>query len=175
MDIGGRGFFLSFLSGYFDAEGCVGFDLRPGQRSVSWMIASMDLGILRQVTRRLRDMGFGPTLRLALEAGEGGCNSDFWRVRISNRAHVQGLLRRLRLRHPEKVAKAGLVHSLASSNWNEGWGEVMKLRIALRNEILESRRDAMLLLSERRSLHASTGHATSPLLQSTTALSAERA
>lgn len=142
--------FLSFLSGYFDAEGCIDFDLRPALHSVSWIVQSSDYGILRDVTERLRGMGFDVRFRLALEAGEGGCNFDFWSVRVGNRAHVGELFRRLGLRHPEKIAKADLVSSLASSEWKEGRVEVMKLRSALRNDVMLSRRAAMVMLSERR-------------------------
>lgn len=164
--------FLSFLSGYFDAEGCISFDLRPAFHSVSWIVQSSDYGILRDVTKRLNGMGLDVRFRLALEAGEGGCNSDFWRVRLGNRAHVWELLRRLGLRHPEKIAKTELVRSLVSSDWKGGWAKAMKLRSALRDDVQSSRRAAMILLTKRSSEEVWTMRATSRPPQSSTVRSA---
>jgi len=148
--------FLSFLSGYFDAEGCIGFDLRPASRSVSWIVQSEDYGILKDLTKRLRMMGFDVRFRLALEAGEGGCTSDFWSVRVGKRIQVAELLRRVGLRHPEKIAKAELVQSLKLGQWKEGWAEVVNLRSKLRDEVLMTRSAARAALKEHHSRRAPT-------------------
>jgi Homeodomain-like domain len=160
--------FLSFFSGYFDAEGCVGFDFRPGHRSVSLIVQSCDRGILSGITKRLKGLGFDVGLNLALEAGERGCLSDFFSVKVNNRNQVVKLLDKLDLLHREKIAKNAIVRSLASNGWIFGWDDVAKLRFAIRDEVMACRSAAKAMLDKRKLEAGSTGPAMSRPPASTT-------
>jgi len=141
--------FLSFLAGYFDAEGCIGFDTRTANHSVAWIVRSCDLHILRSARRNLQNLGYHSSLRLARRAGELNLKRDFWSLSISDRGVVSGLLAILPLLHPEKVAKARLVATMKGSHWNTGWVDVGKLRAAIKAEVTCFRREAESALAAR--------------------------
>jgi hypothetical protein len=161
--------FLSFFAGYFDAEGCISFDCRQSSHAVSLIVESCDYLILREVTERSRRLGFGVKPNLAIEAGRKGCNHDCWSVRVGKRKDARELLRRLELRHPEKVAQKRLVGFLMDSNWRHGWHEAKKLRARVRNEVLLFRKAAADELAARGAEEASTTRAMSRPPRNTTA------
>lgn len=134
--------FYFFLAGYFDAEGCITFDLRDHNKSVGLVLKSCDYEILNAINLRLTDMGLASRLTLALKAGENRLTRDFWRVQISRRGAACGLLRRLPLCHPEKVAKAQLASYIASTGWVSGWDSVTTLRRQIREEVRRFRSEA---------------------------------
>jgi hypothetical protein len=141
--------FFAFLAGYFDAEGCITFYLRPGNETVRCILESCDLSILRSTYRYLQDMGFGVTLKLVLEAGALGLKNDFWGISLGRREEVARFLGRLELRHPEKVRKANLVRFLAGNDWEEGWSRAMKIRLATRREVLRFKEEAKKQLAKK--------------------------
>ena len=93
-------YFLSFLAGFFDAEGSIwrndtsvfGFEIS---------LTNSDLRLLEMIRTRLRRLGF------LLHLSKNKANS-VWHLRIWDQAKIQGLLRLLPLRHPEKVLKVRL-------------------------------------------------------------------
>jgi hypothetical protein len=121
-------FFYSFLAGYFDAEGCVSFDLRPSSHSISLILKSCDYGILKDTYICLANNQYTPTMLLDGRAGEQDLNSDFWALRVGGRSNALKLLNKMPLKHPEKVAKSDLARFIASSGWREGWQDVRRLR-----------------------------------------------
>jgi len=134
--------FFAFLAGYFDAEGCISFDLRDGNEAVRCILNSCDLHILRSVSSRLKGMGFDLNLKLVSEAGTHDLNSDFWGMGLGRREQVVRFLDRMGLRHPEKVTKANLVRFLAANDWKEGWSEAKTVRVAIRQEVLKFKGEA---------------------------------
>lgn len=141
--------FFAFLAGYFDAEGCISFDLRNGNKAVRCVVNSCDLHILRRVSSRLKGMGFNLNFRLVSEAGTHGLNSDFWGIRLGRREQVVRFLDRLELRHPEKVTKANLVRFLAANDWKASWSEAKTVRVAIKQEVFRFRGEAEQQLAEK--------------------------
>jgi hypothetical protein len=147
-------FFYSFLAGYFDAEGCVGFDVRHSNHTVSLILKSCDYGILRDAYATLADDQYTPTTLLDKMAGEQGLNSDLWVLRIGRRASVLRLLNKMPLRHSEKVAKSNLVKSIASSGWRDGWKDVGLPRTSIAADVRRFKREAQDALATTRQPHS---------------------
>jgi len=143
-------FFYSFLAGYFDAEGCISFDVRSTNHSVSLILKSCDYGILKDAYVCLANDQYAPTMILDRKAGEQNLNSDFWALRIGCRANVLRLLDKMPLRHPEKVAKSDLAKSIASHFWGEGWQDVGPLRASIAADVRRFKREAQDTLAATR-------------------------
>jgi hypothetical protein len=142
--------FYSFLAGYFDAEGCISFDLRPMSRSISLILKTCDYGILRNAYVRLATDQYAPTMSLDKRAGEQDLNSDFCALRVGSRSNALKLLDMMPLRHSEKVAKADLARSIASSGWREGWQEVRLLRASIALDVRRFKSEAQDALTAKR-------------------------
>lgn len=123
--------FLSFLAGYFDAEGCISVDSRPGSHTVSWIVASCDYDILKGIADRLCRLGFNARFSLARAAGRQSNTQEYWCVRVGKRNSVMALLHMLRLRHREKIAKVQLVDNLVRTDWRGASAKVAHLRSSL--------------------------------------------
>lgn len=145
--------FFAFLAGYFDAEGCISFDLRRGNETVRCVVQSCDLNILRDIYRHLKDMGFVLSLKLVSEAGVNKLSSDFWGISLGRREQVARFLDRLSLRHPEKVTKANLVKFLAANDWKEGWSVAKMIRAAIKLEVDKFKDEARQQLAAKSFTH----------------------
>lgn len=141
-----QGSFCSFLAGYFDAEGCISFNLQQGCRGVVLIVGSCDLEILKDVHAYLTIRTFHPTLRLSKKAGEASLKSDFWKLRMSTKEEVLRILNEMPLKHSEKVAKKELANFIHSSGWRDGWQHVRILRASIAADVRHFKteaRDAM--------------------------------
>ncbi len=135
-------FFLSFLAGYFDAEGCISFDFHQGSHAIYLILKSCDHLILSEIVRRLPTLGFHPTFTLSVPAGKDGYRRDYWCLRVNRRSEVEKLLRLLDLRHPEKVEEARLAHRIMNGNPDGGKKDVIRFRTELRRDTLRYRKAA---------------------------------
>jgi len=134
--------FFAFLAGYFDAEGCIYVDARPRGHTVSWIVQSCDYQILRAISHRLKTLGFKAGVRLAKSKDGARWPRSLWSVRVGKRDEVAKLLDRVRLRHPEKTARVGIVNLLRRNSWRAGWHRVEQLRARIKNEVLICRSSA---------------------------------
>jgi hypothetical protein len=112
--------FWAFLAGFFDAEGSVYYHRKERRGAFELAVVNLNLDLLRELGGRLRSFGFSFCLqetRVDTEkaAARGIMNSSefIWRIAVWRYRDVQGLLKRLPLKHPEKVAKAGIASRLA--------------------------------------------------------------
>jgi len=142
-------FFYFFLAGYFDAEGCLSFDLRPANHSFSLILKSCDYGILKDAHAFLTNDQFASTLHLDKKAGEQDLNSDFWALRVGGMLNALDLLNKMPLRHPEKVAKSNLAKSMASSGWTKGWQDVRLLRASIAADVRRFKSEAQYALTAK--------------------------
>lgn len=128
--------FLSFLAGYIDAEGSLRIYGDDDTAAVSLRINSEDEQILRQISHRLKSMGYH--CRFAL-AAKGGRNTryrrDLWTIGLFRKHEILDLLGRIPILHDEKVRASKLVMKCGHLGWNEIRREVSKLKSAIRNEV----------------------------------------
>lgn len=138
--------FLSFLAGFFDAEGHIEVFKQKGSSTVGIRmdVSSCDVSLLRIIDAKLHAFGYnshmstGP-LRLKGESvGYGPYGADFWRLSLSRNAEVARLLRTLPLRHSEKVQKRDLAIRYSGRQWSEASAIVRRLRMDLRGAVKES-------------------------------------
>ncbi len=163
--------FLSFLAGYFDAEGCISLDGRRGHRGMCLIIKSCDYLVLKGINRRLHALGISTRLHLAAAAGTAGLKQNCWYVRACSKNDVAALLRRLPLRHPEKVAKAALALSIIRDGWGAKWFKSKEATMRLKREVMFARVAAKDALGNEHPLRRDwTTPATSRPQSSTTAL-----
>lgn len=126
----------SYLAGIWDAEGSVEICENRKVISIRLPIHNTNVGLLKFVVRRLRFLGYMPR-GLQLNKRKGSKTSkwgiphrkNYWTVRLLNLDQSQSLLRKLPLRHREKVAMKELALSLKRGDyWKDVSGRVKALR-----------------------------------------------
>jgi len=128
--------FLSFLAGYFDAEGCISLNYVPkNMRCISWIIKSCDKRLLFSIRKELNKMGYDINLSLAKKADGITYNRDYWYIGTSKKAHVIGLLNHIPIRHPEKILKRNLAFELEKTSWKNADQKIKKLRNGIKNDV----------------------------------------
>jgi len=104
--------FLSFLAGFFDAEGSIYFHRKGKRGAFELSVTNTSLELLQEIATRLTQLGFHSVLRKvrvnrerAIESGMTNPSEFMWRITIWRNKDVSGLLQTLALRHPEKIVK----------------------------------------------------------------------
>lgn len=130
--------FLSFLAGYFDAEGIVTLSHSKNRPSISLRIATYDRDILQDAFRALSKMGLHPTIRIQSQKGTntsyGAQKSACWSLALHRRTEIIHLARHLPLRHSEKTTKLALLvkifrnRRLSQVRWTDIAHDVEELR-----------------------------------------------
>ena len=127
--------FLSFLSGYVDAEGNLRVFQNEDQAGVSFRINSEDEGILRDIRSGLRSMGYHVYFDLAREKGTvhgKTYRNHLWTIGMFRKQEVIDLVKRLTVRHREKTEWVRLILSAEEASWQsmKPLVEIHKLRIS---------------------------------------------
>lgn len=119
---------LSYLAGVMDAEGSIGIERNARTTSMKTIFYNTDTGLLQFVRKCLTELGCKPgPLYLDKDAGaESGKyhiirRHDYYRVMVAIFEDSQSLLRRLPLRHQEKVERKELALSIAKG---ERWDNI---------------------------------------------------
>jgi hypothetical protein len=100
--------FLSYLAGFFDAEGGIYLHLKRYGSSFEFHLTNTQEGILRQIYQRLRALGYSPVMRSQDQAENrlGGRNpGTIWRLKLWKQHEVHDLTKAIPSRHQEKVMK----------------------------------------------------------------------
>jgi hypothetical protein len=134
---------LAYLAGLFDAEGHAGIYPNRRTTAITMTYYNTNIELLDFVHKCLTELGHKP-LRPYLDKPKGfrspGFNiemkKDYWRVMIANFDESKSLLRKLPLRHREKIAKQELALSIEKG---EPWTHVKDRIVALRNKIKNER------------------------------------
>lgn len=111
--------FLSFIAGFFDAEGSVYFHRKSYSPSFELSITNTNRALLKKIQLILMSMNHHPKMYHFTQHGtrfEGGKEGELWRLTIHRRDEVRRLLTVLPLRHEEKVTKAKLALSFLNSD-----------------------------------------------------------
>ncbi len=138
--------FLAFLAGYVDAEGSLRVYEVEGTVAVSLRINSEDERILRDITRKLKSMGYHVDFALMARRGlhrKKRYHRNLWSLGMFRREEVGNLLRKLPLRHSEKTRAAGVVLSIKDSEWERAQHSVNTLKSEVLSEVDGFVKDAM--------------------------------
>lgn len=135
--------FLSFLAGFFDAEGSISIRKQPGstRSRVVLEISSNDLRLLKFFHVQLRKLGYHPNLpsKPARTKGEiigyGPYTQSFWRLSITRTCEALKLLSYLPIKHKEKVLKRELAIQCHGKPWKDVSEQIKALRQAIKKEV----------------------------------------
>lgn len=135
--------FISFLAGYIDAEGSFRIYRDDDTAAVSFRINSEDEQILRQISQRLKSMGYHSRFALA---AKGGRNSRYrrnlWTLGLFRKQEILDLIRRIPILHDEKVRIGKLAMKCGYQGWNETRTELLELKGAIKNEVIQFAEEA---------------------------------
>ena len=114
---------LAYLAGLIDAEGHIRPHANPKTVGIEVSIWNTDIGLLEFAYKCLKQLGYMP-LEPYLSQPPGGVSSGFhiarkkaeWRVLLARFEETQSLLRRLPLKHHEKVALKEVALSVAKGD-----------------------------------------------------------
>ena len=127
-------FFFEFLSSYFDAEGCISISVdNRGNRNSQWIIKSRDKMILDKLAEILNKLGFKLHNRMIRKTKR--YNKNYWYIGTGITAHVSELLKRMKLRHGEKILKHRLLNELQRRNWKNAKNKIILLRNKIKNDV----------------------------------------
>ncbi|MFH0829934.1 MAG: LAGLIDADG family homing endonuclease [Candidatus Aenigmatarchaeota archaeon] len=137
-----RNVFLSFLAGYFDAEGSLLVKKIRENLQCCMRIGTENKTLLGRIKRQLREQGFNPILYRIFRRGDGRdthgvsirYSKDYFALEIFRKADVRRMLELLPLRHPEKTAKKELILEIIGKNITR-WKQVEPLIVQIRDEI----------------------------------------
>lgn len=108
-------FFLSFLAGYVDAEGCLSISKNKKWLSLALIIRTYDKNILRQIWMKLNMLGIiCPKSRFALKRGLQNNKKDFWVFGVYRRKHLVKLIKMLEpyIKHDSRKSKVKSIKSI---------------------------------------------------------------
>jgi len=128
--------FYSFLSGYFDAEGCLNISYnKSNNSSLLWTIHSTDKHILKDIYDFLLKRGFNVNMKLAKEADGIEYNKDYWSITVCMKIQVLKLLKNMKLKHMEKIIKHNLALELINTSWKGADSKIRELRKSIKNGV----------------------------------------
>ncbi len=125
-------YFLSFFSGYFDAEGHISITKnKDGNKCrLRCQLNSKDYQILKDAQRKLALFSIFSRLR------KGKYN--MWRFDICRKKDVIKFLKLLKLRHREKIMKKKLAFEAYNKTWEEIHPLLQEFKSKLKREVKES-------------------------------------
>lgn len=133
--------FYAFLAGYTDAEGCILITPNTNGLRFYFIVASEDSKTLSIIANKLKEAGYRFTLRIGAKKGESygrkyKYKKDYWELRVATKADVIKLLKRLELRHREKIKWKKLVLKMCEvKKWSEAREEISALRKSIQDEV----------------------------------------
>ena len=142
---------LAYIAGILDAEGSIGTYDNNGGTSLQGLVYNTNLELLVFIKASLERLGFH-TLGPYLDRKEGTSTAkygivrrkDYWKIALAISGEVQDLLRKLPIRHQEKVLRKGIALSI---ELGQKWASVEPRVVALRGGI-RGGRDAFVALAE---------------------------
>ncbi len=142
--------FLSYLAGYFDAEGCISiYWIENNGGNISFILKSCDKAVLIGIVKGLNRLGFNLSIRLAKQADGISYSKDYWSAITSQKLQVLELLNKLDLRHKEKLQKRDLAVRMIEKKWNAYNEEISKLKANISQEVFVCRKSAALGTKDR--------------------------
>jgi len=104
--------FFSFLSGYFDAEGCISIYQNEKYWNMQWILKSCDKRLLENILKKLNELEFTMGFNIAKKADGESYNEDYWYLGTGIKLQVLQLLNYMNLKHDEKISKHNLLKNI---------------------------------------------------------------
>lgn len=134
---------IAYLSGFLDAEGSilVTRNIRGG------VVIFVDYfneyrPILEWISDRAHELGVGTSIRLNKSIGPGTTgfhlnhNKEYWQMPIFSAKRIQGFIRILKLRHPEKLSRREISLSIKDGmKFQDIADRIVALRTAIKNDV----------------------------------------
>jgi hypothetical protein len=155
----GNALFLSFLAGFFDAEGSIYMN---GSGWFELSITNSNLDLLRVVKRRLKSTGIVSRI-VGGDPTPLSKATKIWRLRVWRRNDVRLLLEKMPVRHPEKVEKARIAVSAYGDQTNPGLSIIdswNRLAQSIESERMRYIEEAEVAYLKRRNLQGRAGAST---------------
>lgn len=135
--------FLSFLAGFFDAEGSISIRRQSGstRTRVVLEISSNNLRLLRFFYVKLRRLGYHPNLpsKPARSKGDmigyGPYTKNLWRLSVTRTDEAVKLLSSLPIKHKEKVLKKEIAIQCHDKPWKDVSAQAEDLRQTVKKEV----------------------------------------
>ncbi len=122
-----RTFYIA-VSGLVDSEGHIGVGGSKGYTSARLTIANSDIDVIKIVSEQLTQRGYRPGASTKIFADGTRC----YEVRLNGKSAIR-LLKRLKLRHPEKI-EARRIALLSEKNSIEAGDSYVAHRLRIRGE-----------------------------------------
>ena len=137
--------FYEFLAGYIDADGSVMIKKIYGYFQFIIRLCGENLQLLLQIKTMLQSNNYGVSIHKNHSKGDKSYrngklfqyNEDYYVIDVYRKEESLHLLKKLPLRHPEKIAKKELMFSIAQRGLVR-WKDVEKEVIQLRERIQKS-------------------------------------
>lgn len=134
--------FLTFLAGYTDAEGSIIVSPNRDRIVFCFRICSEDFGLLKGISKKLREMGYHPRLVLDKKKGTNSgfskLNADYWRLELCRKDEVIQFVQQLPIKHSERRRKRDLLLEIRNeTRWVKIKGKVLSLREEIKKEVNE--------------------------------------
>ena len=135
-------YFYHFLAGFFDSEGCVHIYDNQDYIGVSILIYNSNKKLLEIIRKRLEKDGFHPKFYRFFKKGEKTTDgyirgSDLWTIAMHTIKEIIALMKKIPVKHQEKIDKIKIISSLSSNKWDSIVGQVNDLRTGIKNEVRE--------------------------------------
>jgi len=141
--------FFSFLSGYFDAEGCLStyYSKKDKCGTIQWIIKSCDKKILTSIVKKLNELGFHlqdpkierkaqDTIADVTKLMGFPYRKDYWSIHTGKKSQIITLLDRTSLKHQEKIDKYKLSKELLQTNWKNYDEKISVLRKQIKENVI---------------------------------------
>jgi hypothetical protein len=134
---------IAYLSGFLDAESSILVTRNTKGGIVIFVdYYNENKAILGWIIEKAQGMGLGTSIRINKPMGRGTTgfrldhNHDYWQMSIFSTYGIQDFVRRLRLRHPEKLARRDLALSVdPKSKYQEIHDKVLSLRMQIKADV----------------------------------------
>jgi intein-encoded DNA endonuclease-like protein len=135
-------YFYHFLAGFFDSEGCVHVYNNHGYIGLSILLYNSNKKLLENIKNRLEKDGFHPKFYKFFGKGEKTTDNyirrnDLWAVALHTTKEILSLMKRLPIKHQEKIEKIKIVISSDSNRWDPIAEKVTELKSKIKNEVKE--------------------------------------
>jgi hypothetical protein len=133
-------YFYHFLAGFFDSEGCVYVYNNHGYIGLSILLYNSKKKLLETIKNRLERDGFHPKFYKFFEKGQKTTNNyirrnDLWAIGMHTIKEILVLMKKMSIKHREKIEKIKIVTSCNSNRWNSIAGKVAELKLKIKNEV----------------------------------------
>jgi hypothetical protein len=147
-------FFLDFLAGLIDSDGSI-YPKKTGKYVQCVLrIFAEDIGLLEKVKCMLRNFQYSPNLGINAKKGDTSrgfiYNEDYYNLELSRKQEVLHILKRLNLKHPEKIKRKAIMLGYENKVLkHRDLEEMITLRNNIKQEVVKYIEEARVKLAQK--------------------------